>query len=377
VTRRLFWLACVPVLAFLASCADPSGPDTHEHPQRLLIAGTEAGAIVVDLDWRGIVRSSGPRFVSHGPSALNGRGDLITVGRLQGNALVMAGLDVESGLELWRTAIHTGTVPVVVDGVQLGADMIAANPTRTEVFLYPAIQDGVAGIVGYDYDRQRVTRFLAPTGPRLRALVATPASSEHPTGCVILALDGPAGNSSRAFLHRTCGSNYAERDSVDLGAANHVVLQMETSGNGADILVMTDTELLRFDASTLVLERRATRPLPAPFSLSLATGRVIVSDVGNSVVASTGLIYVLDADLELSALIDLRVLPFNQRPLGILGAEESRDGRWLYVIGGVPRSGPAYGPEKTHVIVIEKATGSLKDAVMLETYGGGRPILIP
>jgi hypothetical protein len=33
-------------------------------PQRVLIAGTEDGAIVVDLDWRGIIRRSGPRFVS-------------------------------------------------------------------------------------------------------------------------------------------------------------------------------------------------------------------------------------------------------------------------------------------------------------------------
>src|SRR3990172_9460913 len=52
----------VIMLAALA-CSDPSGPSTHEHGNRLLIAGTEDGAIVVDLDWRGIIRRSGPQFL--------------------------------------------------------------------------------------------------------------------------------------------------------------------------------------------------------------------------------------------------------------------------------------------------------------------------
>ena len=90
----------------LAGCADPSGPATHLHPQDVLIAGTEEGAVVVDLDWRGIIRRSGPRFVVQGPNALNGRGELITAGRLADGATVMAGLDVETGIELWRAAIR-------------------------------------------------------------------------------------------------------------------------------------------------------------------------------------------------------------------------------------------------------------------------------
>jgi hypothetical protein len=117
--------------------------------------------------------------------------------------------------------------------------------------------------------------------------------------------------------------------------------------------------------------------MSAPFFLSRATGSLIIPDVGSLVVASTGIIYVLDASLELSSIIDLRVLPFGERPLGIRGAEESRDGRWLYIVGGVARDGPLYGPEKTHILVIEKSTGMVVDNVSLETYGGSRPILIP
>jgi len=94
-------------------------------------------------------------------------------------------------------------------------------------------------------------------------------------------------------------------------------------------------------------------------------------------VASTGIIYVLDANLELSSIIDLRVLPFGERPLGIMGAEESRDGKWLYIVGGVPRDGPLYGPEPTHILVIDKATGLVADTINLDTFGGGRPVLVP
>ena len=122
---------------------------------------------------------------------------------------------------------------------------------------------------------------------------------------------------------------------------------------------------------------KATRPLAGPFFTSRATGRFILPDVGSSVVASTGIIYLLDANLELSSIIDLRVLPFGERPLGILGAEESRDGKWLYIVGGVPRDGPLYGPEATHILVIEKSTGLVVDTVNLNTFGGGRAVLVP
>jgi len=362
--------------ATIVACADPSGPSTHLH-QRFLIAGTEDGAIVVDLDWRGIIRRSGPRFVSQGPSALNRPGELITTGRLEGNATVMAGLDVETGLELWRSAISQGTTPVIVDGVELAAAMIAANPSRPEVFLSRAVRSGVSGIAGYDYDQRRVTRFFGPVSNRMRAMAATPATSAHPEGCLAMALDAGAGLNTRAFLHVVCGTTYESRDSVPIDLPSRAVVQMETSPDGRDLLVMTDLELIKLDAATMVVKLRASRPINAPFFLSRATGRLIIPDVGSSLVASTGIIYLLDANLELSSIIDLRLLPFGVRPLGILGAEESRDGKWLYIVGGVPRDGPLYGPEATHVLIIDKTTGLVVDTVNLETFGGARPVLIP
>lgn len=359
------------------SCAEPSGPTTHMHAQRVLIAGTEDGAIVVDLDWRGIVRRSGPRLVSQGPSVLDGRGGLITVGRLDGGATVIAGLDVETGLELWRTPISQGSTPTLVDGAELGATMISANPSRSEVFLSRSVQNGITGIAGFDYSRRRVTRFFGPVGNRLRAIMATPATVSQPEGCLVMALDAGPNNNTRAFLHVACGTSYEQRDSISIAPPSRVVLQMELSANGQDLLVMTDIELIKLDAATMQVKLRATRPLPAPFFVSRATGRVIIPDGGTSVVASTGIIYLLDADLELSSIIDLRVLPLGERPLGILGAEESADGRWLYLVGGVPRDGPLYGPEQTHILVIDKTTGLVVDTVNLDTFGGGRIVLVP
>ena len=364
-------------IAVVIGCADPSGPSTHLHPQRVLIAGTEAGAIVVDLDWRGIIRRSGPRFVAQGPSALNGRGDLLTVGRITGGAVVMAGLDLDTGLELWRATIHDGIAPNLVDGIELGATMIAANPSRGEVFLGRSTQGGVGGIAGYDYERRRISRFVGPVGNRLRAIAATPASAAHPEGCLVLALDGGTQASFRAFLHVVCGTSYAVRDSISIALPSRQVLQMDLSADGRELLVMTDLELTKFDVPSFTVKAKAARPMAAPFFSSRATGRLIIPDVGSSVVASTGIIYLLDANLELTSIIDLRVLPFGERPLGILGAEESRDGRWLYIVGGVPRDGPQYGPEETHILVIEKATGLVVDTVNLDTFGGGRAVLVP
>jgi hypothetical protein len=364
-------------IAVLAGCADPSGPSAHLHPQRLLIAGTEDGAVVVDLDWRGIIRRSGPRFVVQGPSTLNGRGTLLTVGRIEGDATVMAGLDVETGLELWRTAISQGTTPQVIDGVEVGATMIAANPSRSEVFLWRSVQNGVPGIAGYDYDRRRITRFIGPVGNRLRSIAATPASSEDPEGCLILALDSVTGLGTRAYLHVICGTTYTERDSIAIALPSRSVVQMELAPNGRELIVMTNLELIKIDVATRAATFTAMRPLAAPFFIAHATGHLIIPDVGSSVVASTGIIYLLDENLELSSIIDLRILPFGDRPLGILSAEESLDGKWLYIIGGIPRDGPLYGPEETHVLVIEKATGTVVDTVNLETFGGVRAVLVP
>ena len=374
---RSFVIACLA----LAGCAEASGPATNDHAQRVLIAGTEEGAIVVDFDWRGIIRRTGPRFVSHGPTVLNGRGEIITVGRMPDSATIMAGLDVETGLELWRTAITQGTTPVLKDGIELGAAMISANPSKPEVFMYRAAQNGVNGIVGYNYDSRRVTRFIGPVGNRFRAMTSTPATFAHPEGCLVMGLDadtdpGP-GINVRAFLHVVCGTTYAQRDSVSIDLPSRSILQMEMAGDGRTLIVMTDLELLKLDAATMQVRLRASRPMSAPFFLSRTTGRVIVPDVGSSVVASTGLIYILDAQLELASVIDLRVMPFNERPLGILGAEESRDGRWLYVVGGVPRDGPLYGPERTHVLVIDKTTGLVVDRVHLGTFGASRAVMMP
>jgi hypothetical protein len=152
---------------------------------------------------------------------------------------------------------------------------------------------------------------------------------------------------------------------------------MELAPDGKDLIVMTDLELIKLDAVNFGVKLKATRPLVAPFFFSRATGRLIIPDVGSSVVASTGIIYLLDANLELSSIIDLRVLPFGERPLGILSAEESRDGKWLYIVGGVPRDGPLYGPEQTHILVVEKVTGLVVDTVNLSTFGGVRAVLVP
>ena len=371
--KRLFFVA-----ATVLSCAKPSGPSTHEHPQRLLIAGTEEGAIVVDLDWQGIIRRSGPRLVAQGPSVLNGRGELITVGRLEGGETVIAGLDVGTGLELWRRAISQNTTPVLIDGAELGATMVAGNPSRPEVFLWRSVQNGVAGIAGYDHTRGKVTRFIGPLVPghRLRAVASIPATPARPDGCLVMALDAGSSLNTRGFLHVVCGSTYQQRDSVSLSLPSRVVLQMELAPDGKHLLVMTDIELLKLDVETFAVKVKATRPMTAPFFFARATGRLIIPDVGSSVVASTGIIYLLDANLELSSIVDLRVLPFGERPLGILGAEESLDGRWLYIVGGVPRDGPLYGPEPTHVLVIDKSSGLVVDTVYLNTFGGVRAVLV-
>lgn len=366
------------LLAFVVAlgCAEPSGPPTHEHARRLLIPGTEDGAIVVDLDWGGIVRRMGPRFASTGPSVLDAQDQLVSVGRLATNELVMVGIDVPSGLEQWRVKLADGSTGVELNGVRLGAAAIARHQVKDEVYLWRSSRDGQFGVAAYDFARNRVTTFLGPVTARFRGMAATPTSDANPTGCLVMGLDAGFGEQSRAFLHVVCEGDYALRDSVPLPSPSRFVTQVSLSSDREYLMVATDLEILRFDARTFALLTRASKPIQAPFFLTRETGRMIVADVGSDVVASTGLIYVLDASLELSEIVDLRVLPFVDRPLGILGAEESVDGRWLYLMGGVPSDGPIYGPEETHILVIERSTGLVHSVVQLSTYGGSGPFTI-
>jgi len=360
----------------MMGCARPSGPATHDHSRKLLVAGTEDGAIVIDLDWRGIVRRTGPRFIAQGPSVLDARNTLISVGTVEGGDRFMVGLDAESGLELWRLSLGSTVQPATVNGVELGASIIAAHPTRPEVYLWRSFREGQSGVAVYDVAKKAVTGFFGPTFGRFRAMAVTPPTESHPNGCLVVGADFGSQVTSRAFLHVACGSDFADRDSIAITQPSRFVSQVELSADASELIVMTDVELLKYDPRTMALQVRATRPLGSPFFMSRATRRLIMPDVGDNLVASTGIIYLLDADLELSSIVDLRVLPFGERPLGILGAEESLDGRWLYVLGGVPRDGPLYGPERTHVVVIEKATGQVADIVRLDTFGGGRPFLV-
>src|SRR6185503_7840898 len=109
---------------------------------------------------------------------------------------------------------------------------------------------------------------------------------------------GPA-QDVRAALHLVCGSNYAERDSIPIPPPSRQVVQMETSADGREVVVATDLELIRFDATTMQVKSKGLRPMSGPFFLSRATGRMILPDVGSTIVASTGIIYLLDSNLEL------------------------------------------------------------------------------
>ena len=374
---RAIALSLLATLVGSLSCAEPSGPNSNDHDQQLVIAGTEDGTIVVDLDWGGVVRTMGPRFVSHGPSAMDAQNQVVSVGRLATDEQVMVGLDAGTGIELWRVPIANGNTAIEVSGIRLGASAFAMHATRPEVFLWRAQSAEGFGVVQYHVLQNRVTRFIGPVEARFRGMVATPPSVEHPNGCLVMGLDAGPASTARAFLHRVCDGTYADRDSIGIALPSRLIGEIRLSADGKDLVVMTDLEFLRYDAFTLELETKAARPLDAPFFMTRSRGRLIIPDVGTSVVASTGIIYLLDSDLELVAIIDLRVIPFGERPLGILGAEESADGRWLYIMGGVPRDGPSYGPEQTHVLVIDQVSGALRRVVRLKTFGGGGPFLIP
>lgn len=365
------------VLLALA-CRDGTSSDARVHPDRLLLPGTEEGAaVVVDLDEGRIVGRMGPKFVRQSPAVLTLGGQLITAGRLEHDESILLGIDPRLGRELWRVTIVLGADPVLVDGVELGTDAIAQHPTRPEVYLWRSKQNGQAGIAVFDYSTQRVTGFLPAFTNRVRGIAVAPPDLLHAEGCVVVAADGEIDQQTRAYLRFYCGPGFAERDSMSLALPTQVVTQLETTPGGDDLVLASNNEMMIIDPVLRQVKSRATRPLSSPFFGSAADGRYYVADAGTTTVSSSGIIYVLDSMLELSAVVDLRTRPRSERPLGVLGGTTSRDGRWLYLIGGVGADGPGYGPEETRVMLLELATGEVKALLPLGTLGGARPYLVP
>ncbi|HSA56221.1 MAG TPA: hypothetical protein VLE53_10970 [Gemmatimonadaceae bacterium] len=371
--RRALIFACVA-----AACRDSTGSGPRAHAHRLLLPGTDEGAaVVVDLDRGAIVRTLGPRFVRQGPSVLTPEGQLITAGRLENGQSILLGIDSRTGGELWRIPIAQGNEPIPVEGVELGTTAIARHAARPEVFLWRSERFGQPGIAVFDYSTQRITGFLEMPTNRVRAIAVARPDVQHPEGCVVAAADGASGQQTRAYLLFFCGPSYAAQDSMALAPPTQVVSQLELTPGGQDLVLGSNSEMLVVDPALRQVRWRASRPLPSPFFASAAGGRYFLADAGTLTVSSSGIIYALDSTLELSAVVDLRTALGDERPLGVLGGATSQDGRWLYLVGGVGRDGPAYGPEQTSLVILELATGEVKALLRLGTVGGARPYLVP
>jgi len=304
-------------------------------------------------------------------------GELITAGRLENDESILVGIDARSGQETWRVTIAQGSQPALVDGVEIGTAAIARHATRPEIYLWRSEQDGQPGIAIFDYTTQRVTGFVSLPTNRVRAIAAAPPDGQHPEGCVVAAADGVVAQQTRAYLLFFCGPSFAAQDSMPLAFPTQTVTQLEITPGGQELVLGSNSELLVVDPSARQVKWRASRPWPSPFFSSVADGRYFLADAGTLTVSSSGLVYALDQTLELSAVVDLRTSLGDARPLGVLGGAASRDGRWLYLVGGVGRDGPAYGPEETRLLILELATARVHALLPLGTVGGGRPYLVP
>lgn len=339
--------------------------------ERLVVPGTElAAALVVDLERRAVVRSVGPPLAEGGPAAM-GRGDtLIMIGQLDSQEWVLLGLDIRKGREAWRTQLaDPGSA---VDGVILGRDLLAVDPVLPTVYLWQSLSNGIPGIAAYNYRQRRVTAFYGPI-TRVRAITVVPSTPS----CLVIAGDAGAGAGARTFLYFVCGGrSYAERDSLIFRFPSVLMEDVQWLPGGSSVLAASNGELMTVDVVTRSVTGRVPRPIAGLLITSPFDGRIFVADRGSATTASSGLIAVLTAALELYAIMDLHVLTSDLRPLGLYGGVVGGEGKLLYLVAGVGRSGPLYGPQQTYLLLLDTATGRARDIVFLGTLGGGRPFLV-
>jgi hypothetical protein len=338
----------------------------------LVVPGTElAAALVVDLERQAVVRRIGPPLAQAGSVGMHGEDTLIAVGQLTSGEWMLLGLDLRRGSEAWR--VRVGDPSATVDGVMLGREVLAVDPLQSLVYLWQSLREGAPGIAAYDYRLGRIIAFYGPVAVRVRAMTVVPGTQN----CLVIAGDAGAGASARSVLYFVCGGkSFSERDSLVFRAPSTLMEDLQWLPGGDLVLASSNGELLRVAVSSRTVVARVPRPISGLVVVSPFDGRIFVADRGSSTTASSGVIAVLSPALELSAIIDLHVLASDLRPLGLYGGVVGGGGDLLYLVGGVPRTGPLYGPQQTHVLVLDLATGRAADVIRLGTFGGGQPFLL-
>ncbi|HWP03254.1 MAG TPA: hypothetical protein VNL96_07350 [Gemmatimonadaceae bacterium] len=362
----------LPALLLFLTLACRVTTESGGQRERLVVPGTEvAAALVVDLERGAVARRVGPPLAQAGSVAMRGEDTLVAVGQLTSGEWMLLGLDLRRGSEAWR--VRVGDPAITVDGVMLGREVLAVDPLQSLVYLWQSMREGAPGIAAYDYRLGRIIAFHGPVAVRVRAMTVVPGTQS----CLVIAGDAGAGASARSVLYFVCGGkNFSERDSLVFRAPSTLMEDLQWLPGGDLVLASSNGELLRVAVSSRTVVARVPRPISGLVVVSPFDGRIFVADRGSSTTASSGVIAVLSPALELSAIIDLHVLASDLRPLGLYGGVVGGGGDLLYLVGGVPRTGPLYGPQQTHVLLLDLATGRATDVIRLGTLGGGQPFLL-
>ena len=375
------------IAAWLAACADPAAPVVHEHVDRLVIPGTEdAVGMLVDVDQMIVVNHIGVPFLKAGPAVVAGGTLLMAMGMRDVDSWELAAYDVNTGHELWQLPLASGGAPVLHDGVALGTSSMAINEARHELYCWPSERGGVVGVGVFNYQRRQVSEFVPLPNLQGGGVAFVPPYPDLPQGSVAAFGAVGTGGQRHAIVYFLSGAPLAVSDSLTVPTPVHSsgpvssssrrVVDLRPNLGGREILVATPYDIVRFDVTTLQLATSITRSNTGFLVVSPFDGRVFIPDPGNDALASTGLVVVYDRTLELSEIIDLHSLPASERPLGIQGGAVSADGRWLYLVTGVPRDGPLYGPDFSRLMVVSVSTGA-SSALPLATLGGMNPIPVP
>lgn len=377
----------VYAVSALWACADPASPPVTVHANRLLIPGTEdALGVLVDVDAMAVVSHIGQPFVTPGPAVVADGRLLLALGMPSQGSWVLRAFDIPTGHSQWDYPIVSAGAPVAHDGVELGTDAMALDAARHRLYFWPSRRDGVQGIAAFDYDRRQVADFAPMPDLQGGGIAFVPAYSDLPHGSVAAYGAVVASGRRHAVVYFLDGNPLTVWDSISVPtpvngtgfvpSSTRRVVALQPNLGGREILVATPYDIIRFDVTTLAQKTSITRGNEGGLVISPVDGRVFIADPGSDALASTGLILVYDRMLELSEIIDLHSLPPAERPLGILGATVSADGRWLYLVTGVARNGPLYGPDFTRLYVVNVTTGEAS-ILPLATLGGKSPILVP
>lgn len=305
-------------------------------------------------------------------AASPGGDDVFFVAGFPGRRKDLVRFDLKRRVLRWRLELSSGDSLRTHNGAMLIADQgLTVSHDGRRIYAAPALQDGVEGVATVDAETSSVIGFVGPFltyGP-----LRTIEDQQGAAGDVLLA-SGTRSMNRRAAAESAfvilAPSFQILRSFVAPTGSSHI-WDLEPLPGGDLLVVGGDRSIGLYNRQAGTYVHVVTRMGGGGVFGSLDGASVVQTDCGLSSVRSSGLVRLLNGQLETRAVVDLNPFPLDEEPPCTARVAFSSTHDRLYVAAGSGRPRLDFLPEPSRVFVIELGSANVRSVFDPKDWGVG------